>query len=148
MISKVTNHFSHSQTCKSIIHHNQILYGDVNPLLVTIYFVHSVVGKLLGTVDSVQSIFKVLTYFVLASFVTDATSKCKMTLHSKIVKPFPNLTSTFAFFFHLCHQMQTLSMNTIICCQRTQTLSVNKAYRRSECEYVFNLTFHFTRYCD
>ena len=32
-----------------------------------------------------------------------------------------HLTSAFAVFFDLCCQMQTLSMNTIICCHRTHS---------------------------
>ena len=51
------------------------------------------------------------------------------------IRPCLHLTCASAFFFDLCRQMETLSMNTIICCHRThsrsltrtQTSSVNKA---------------------
>ena len=57
-------------------------------------------------------------------------------LSTKLIKLCSHLTPAFAFFFDLCHQMQTLSMNTIICCHgthswsltqtQTQTLSANR----------------------
>ena len=60
-----------------------------------------------------------------------------LVLHLWWLKPYSHLTSAFAFFFDLYHQMQMLSMNTVTCCHRThswrltqtqtQTLSVNKA---------------------
>ena len=38
-----------------------------------------------------------------------------------IFRPCSHLTSAFAFFFDLCRQMHTLSMNTIICCCRSHS---------------------------
>ena len=37
------------------------------------------------------------------------------------LKPCSHLTSGFVFFFDLYHQMQMLSMSTIICCHRTHS---------------------------
>ena len=44
----------------------------------------------------------------------------------KRITPCSHLTSAFTFFFDLCRYLQTLSMNTIICCHRT--ISVTYAH--------------------
>ena len=153
MISKVTNHFSHSQTCKSIIHYNQIIYGHVNPLLVTIDFVQKCRQKIVGNSRfcsvAYQSIFKVLTYFVLAvtnvaSFVTDAKSKCKMTLHSK------NRKALFTLNICVCIFLSSLQSNANVKYEHCYLLSKNpnvkceqglSSFRMWVC-VCFDISFH------
>ena len=44
----------------------------------------------------------------------------------QIRKPCSQLTSTIAFFFAFCCQLQALSMNSIICCHRSHSWSLTQ----------------------
>ena len=67
-------------------------------------------------------LYRIVTRTLNWVFGSDVT--CTFAFSLRKLKPCSHLTPAFPFFFDLCRQMQTLSMNTIICCHINHSISL------------------------